>query len=110
MTTSKARTTATASRHAAPAAKPLTQEERFTFGVTLQQLDQFHALLRTITAQSDMVAVCSSAPLDDKSLSILGESIFTAARAVRGIVDEIHAQRLDADGLVPASHGEQRHA
>ncbi|WP_369935573.1 hypothetical protein [Xanthomonas tesorieronis] len=109
MTTSKSRRT-TAPRHTPLAAKQQTQEDRFTFGVTLQQLDQFHALLRAITAQSDMVAVCSAAPLDDKSVSILGESIFTAARAVRGIVDEIHAQRLGGDGLVPASHGEQRHA
>ncbi|WLA04921.1 hypothetical protein WDV90_00635 [Xanthomonas translucens pv. undulosa] len=109
MTTSKARTTA-AQRHTAPAATLQTQEEPFTFGVTLQQLDQFHALLRSITAQSDMVAVCSGAPLDDKSVSILGESIFTAARAVRGIVDEIHAQRLGGDGPVPVSHGESRHA
>ncbi|UKE50969.1 hypothetical protein KCU57_00660 [Xanthomonas translucens] len=109
MTTSKARTTI-ARRHTAPAATPHTQEERFTFGVTLQQLDQFQALLRIITAQSDMAAVCSGAPLDDKSVSILGESIFTAARAVRGIVDEIHAPRLGGDGLVPLSHGEPRHA
>lgn len=109
MTTSKARTTA-ALRHTAPAATLQTQEEHFTFGVTLQQLDQFHALLRTITAQSDMVAVCSGAPLDDKSVSILGESIFTAARAVRGIVNEIHEQRLCGNGLDAVSPGEQRHA
>ncbi|WP_426683482.1 hypothetical protein ABFU84_00840 [Xanthomonas translucens pv. undulosa] len=109
MKTSKARTT-TARRHTAPAATPPTQEEPFTFGVTLQQLDQFHALLRIITAQSDMVAVCSGALLDGKSVSILGESIFTAVRAVRGIVDEIHAPRLGGDGLAPGSHGEPRHA
>jgi len=109
MTTSEARTTA-APRHTAPAAMLPRQEERFTFGVTLQQLDQFHALLRTITAQSDMVAVCTGASLDDKSVSILGESIFTAARAVRGIVDEIHAQRLGGDSLAPVSQGEPRHA
>ncbi|WP_039004831.1 MULTISPECIES: hypothetical protein [Xanthomonas translucens group] len=108
MKTSKARITS-APPYAAPAATA-TQEKHFTFGVTLQQLDQFHALLRTITAQSDMVAVCSEAPLDDKSLSILGESSFTAVRAVRGIVDEIHAQRLGGDGLVPLSQGEPRHA
>lgn len=109
MTTSKSRRT-TAPRHTQSAATPHTQEERFTFGVTLEQMDRFHALLRTITAQSDMVAVCSGAPLDDKSVSILGESIFTAARAVRGIVDEIHEQRLGGDGLAPVSHGEPRHA
>jgi hypothetical protein len=110
MTTSKARRTTAARRHTTLAATLQAQEERFTFGVTLQQLDQFHALLRTITAQSDMVAVCSGAPLDDKSVSILGESIFTAARAVRGIVDQIHAQRLGGDGLALGSHGEPRHA
>jgi hypothetical protein len=110
MTTSQARTTAAALLHTAPADTLPPQEERYTFGVTLDQLDQFHALLRTITAQSDMVAVCSGAPLDGKSVSILGESIFTAARAVRGIVDEIYAQRLGGDGLAPGSHGKPRHA
>ncbi|QNH10758.1 hypothetical protein [Xanthomonas sp. SI] len=109
MTTSQANATFARPR-VAPAGTLDTQEERFTFGVTLEQMDQFHALLRTITAQSDMVAVCSGAPLDDKSMSILGESIFTAARAVRGIVDEIHEQRLGGDGPTPGSHGEPRHA
>lgn len=48
-----------------------------------------------------MVAVCSGKPLDATSLSILGENIFNAARAVRGIVDEIDAQRLHAGGADP---------
>jgi hypothetical protein len=109
VTTSKARTTAD-TRRATTAHMPQAQEKHFTFGATRQQLDQFHALLRIITAQSDMAAVCSGAPLDDKRVSILGESIFTAARAVRGIVDEIHAQRLGGDGLASVSHGEPRHA
>lgn len=52
MTTSKTRKTPT------PEATLQTQEEHFTFGVTVEQIDQFHTLLRTITAQSDMVAVC----------------------------------------------------
>lgn len=43
-----------------------------------------------------MVAVCSGNPLDATSLSVLGENIFNAARAVRVVVDQIHAQRLDA--------------
>ncbi|CAD1797687.1 hypothetical protein CPBF426_40930 [Xanthomonas arboricola pv. juglandis] len=81
-----------------PEATLQTQEEHFTFGVTVEQIDQFHSLLRTITAQSDMVAVCSGKPLDATSLSVLGESIFNAARAVRGVVDEIYEQRLGVDG------------
>ncbi|MBN6152786.1 hypothetical protein JR065_20865 [Xanthomonas sp. AmX2] len=109
MTTSQANTTFARPR-VAPAGPLDTQEERFTFGVTLEQMDRFHALLRTITAQSDMVAVCSGAPLDGKSVPILGESIFHAARAVRGIVDEIHEQRLCGDGPDAAAQGGPRHA
>lgn len=93
MTTSKTRNMAIVRTHAEP----------FTFGVTLQQIDQFHTLLRTITAQSDMVAVCSGKPLDATSLSVLGESIFNAARAVRGVVDEIYEQRLGGDGPADAA-------
>ncbi|MCF8796000.1 hypothetical protein KIP65_04390 [Xanthomonas campestris pv. campestris] len=85
-------------------------EEPFTIGVTIEQIDQFHTLLRTITAQSDMVAVCSGKPLDATSLSVLGESIFNAVRAVRGVVDEIYEQRLGGDGVAPVSHAMQRQA
>ncbi|MEA9659168.1 hypothetical protein VDF98_20360 [Xanthomonas campestris pv. raphani] len=92
MTTTKTRKTTR------PEGRAQTQEEHFTFGATVEQIDRFHTLLRTITAQSDMVAVCSGKPLDVTSLSILGESIFNAARAVRAIVDEIDAQRLHAGG------------
>lgn len=95
MTTSKTR------KMPKPAAKLQMHEEPFTFGVTVEQIDRFHTLLRMITAQSDMVAVCSGKPLDATSLSVLGESIFNAARAVRGIVDEIDAQRLHAGGADP---------
>lgn len=102
MTTSRAFTTNSRQRVRA-AAKIQTHAEAFTFGVTLQQIDQFHALLRTITAQSDMVAVCSGKPLDATSLSVLGESIFNAARAVRSVVDEIYEQRLGSDGPADAA-------
>lgn len=109
MTTSKALMTNTQQR-VRPAAKIEAYAEPFTFGVTLQQIDRFHSLLRTITAQSDMVAVCSGKPLDVTSLSVLGESIFNAARAVRGVVDEIYEQRLGSDGVDPVSHAMQRQA
>jgi hypothetical protein len=109
MTASKALST-TARRRATPAAKLQPHQEPFTFGVTLQQIDQFHTLLRTITAQSDMVAVCSGKPLDATSLSVLGESIFNAARAARSVVDEIYEQRLGSEWRDPVPHGVQRHA
>lgn len=99
-----------ARRSTTPAAKLQMHEQHFTFGVTIEQIDRFHTLLRTITAQSDMVAVCSGKPLDATSLSVLGESIFNAARAVRGVVDEIYEQRLGSDGVDPVSHAMQRQA
>ncbi|WP_206733741.1 hypothetical protein [Pseudoxanthomonas composti] len=70
----------------------------YAFGATLDQIDQLDRLLRTISAHSDMVAVCSGAQLDDASLSTLGESIFDSAREVRGLVDAIYAQRLRSPG------------
>ncbi|MCW2003748.1 hypothetical protein FHY30_002503 [Xanthomonas arboricola] len=107
MTASKALST-TARRRATPAAKLQTHEEHFTFGVTVEQIDQFHMLLRMITAQSDMVAVCSGKPLDATSLSVLGESIFNAARAVRSVVDEIYEQRLGGDGPADAAEASRQ--
>lgn len=83
-------------------------EQHFTFGVTIEQIDQFHTLLRTITAQSDMVAVCSGKPLDATSLSVLGESIFNAARPVRSVVDEIYEQRLGGDGPADAEEASRQ--
>ncbi|MCC4588929.1 hypothetical protein LL962_17785 [Xanthomonas sp. NCPPB 1067] len=88
MATSKSR------KKAVSAAEMVSQTDQFAFGVTIEQIDQFHALLRTIAAQSDMVAVCGRTALDAASVPVLGEGIFTAARALRRIVDEIHEQRL----------------
>ncbi|PZP63808.1 MAG: hypothetical protein DI597_02090 [Pseudoxanthomonas spadix] len=89
-------TTSKASRRALKAAR-LTAgppSATYTFGATQAQIDRFHQLLRTISAHSDMVAVCAGAQLDDASLSTLGESIFHAAHEVRVLVDTIYAQRL----------------
>ncbi|KQR08926.1 MULTISPECIES: hypothetical protein [Xanthomonas] len=101
MTTLKHRKTA--KRADAVLANNRPMHDDFTFGVTVAQIDQFHTLLRTITAQSDMVAVCSGKSLDATSLSVLGENIFNAARAVRVVVDQIHAQRLSDDCAVRVS-------
>lgn len=75
----------------------------YAFGATQAQIDRFHQLLRTISAHSDMVAVCAGAQLDDASLSTLGESIFHAAHEVRVLVDTIYAQRLRGGEPWPAS-------
>jgi len=96
VTTSKALRKA-AKAQATAAASP---SASYTFGATLAQIDQFHQLLRTISAHSDMVTVCSGAQMDDASLSTLGESIFNAAHEVRVLVDTIYTQRLCEGSLL----------
>lgn len=92
MTTSKAlRKAAKAQAAATAAASP---SAAYPFGATLAQIDRFHQLLRTISAHSDMVTVCSGAQMDDASLSTLGEGIFNAAHEARVLVDAIYTQRL----------------
>lgn len=91
VTTSKALKRSAKTRANAAAAPP---SATYAFGATQAQIDRFHQLLRTISAHSDMVAVCAGAQLDDASLGTLGESIFHAAHEVRVLVDTIYAQRL----------------
>lgn len=74
-------------------------QERLSFGVTLDQIDELHGLLRTITANGDMVTVGCQEPLHPQTVSALGEGIFNAALSVREIVDRIEEQRLAPEPL-----------
>lgn len=68
-------------------------DDPLVYGVTVDQLDALHQLLRTLIAHGDAIAI-SGTPMDAHSLPTLGEAIFDAAREVRGIVDEVERQRL----------------
>ena len=68
--------------------------DRLVFGVTIDQIDELNSLLRTITANGDMVTVCSADALHPQSVSTLGEAIFNAALAVRDVFDQVEEQRL----------------
>ncbi|NZA27707.1 hypothetical protein H0E84_15100 [Luteimonas sp. SJ-92] len=52
-------------------------------------------------ATGDVIAI-GTAPLDDHSLPALGEVIFSAARQVRGLLDQVYAQRLAPAAAVDA--------
>lgn len=65
--------------------------DRLVFGVTI---NQFNSLLRTITAHGDMVMISSAEALPPRSVSTLGEAIFSAAPAVRDVFDQVEEQRL----------------
>ncbi|WP_158752874.1 hypothetical protein [Dyella sp. S184] len=68
--------------------------EHLVFGVTIDQIDQLDGLLRTITANGDMVTVGCGEPLHPQTVSSLGEGIFNAAIAVREVLDQVQEQRL----------------
>lgn len=68
--------------------------DSLAFGITVDQIDQFNSLLRTVTANGDMVAVSSAEAVHEQTVSTLGEAIFNAALAMREILDQIDEQRL----------------
>ncbi len=72
--------------------------ERLVFGVTIDQIDELNSLLRTITANGDMVTVGCEEPLHPRTVSSLGEGIFNAALAVREVLDQVQEQRLEQEG------------
>ncbi|QNH20351.1 hypothetical protein HEP73_01251 [Xanthomonas sp. GW] len=67
---------------------------RFVFGITLDQADALDGLIRTIAAHGDILAAGTAPYLDPRTLPALGEAIYTAARAARGILDQVGAQAL----------------
>ena len=68
--------------------------DRLVFGVTIDQIDELKSLLRTITANGDMVTHCSADALHPQSVSTVGEAIFSAALAAREVFDQVEEQRL----------------
>jgi hypothetical protein len=68
--------------------------DHLVYGVTIGQIDQLNDLIRTITANGDMVTVGCGEPLHPQTVSTLGEAIFNAALAVREVFDQIQDQRL----------------
>jgi hypothetical protein len=72
--------------------------DRLVFGVTIDQIDELKSLLRTITANGDMVTHCSADALHHQSVSTVGEAIFSAALAVREVFDRVEEQRLQNRG------------
>jgi hypothetical protein len=71
--------------------------EHLVFGITIDQLDELSSLLRTTTANGDMVTICDAEAVHPQSVSTLGEGIFNAALAVRGILDQVNEQRLERE-------------
>lgn len=82
--------------------------DRFTFGVTLYQIDTLDRLIQTISAHGDVVAASDTAELADHTLPLLGHAIYDGATAVRDILDQVEAQRLGQEPRLESGVGEER--
>lgn len=72
-------------------------DARFSFGITLDQVDALDRLIGTIAAHGDVVATGRTHELADGTLPHLGQAIHDAATAMRAILDHVEAQRLKSD-------------
>lgn len=70
-----------------------TEDERFAFGITMDQVDALDRLIQAISAYGDVVAAGRTAELADHTLPLMGQAIHDAAAAVRAILDAVEAQR-----------------
>lgn len=87
-------------------AMPYDTGERYRFGITLDQIDTLNQLIDMIAAHGDVVTTSHASELADRTLSLLGHAIFNDARALRDIIDQIEAQRLDPSRYPPTGVGE----
>jgi hypothetical protein len=89
---------------------PDTADQRFAFGVTLDQIDALDRLIQTISAHGDVVATGHTAELAGHTLPLMGQAIYDAALAVRTLLDQVEAQRLGQASNPRSGVGEERAA
>ncbi|WP_454830923.1 XAC0095 family protein [Pseudoxanthomonas wuyuanensis] len=68
--------------------------ERYSFGVTLKQIDSLDLLTQTISAHGDVVAGSHEAEFADHTLPRIGQAIYDGVEAVRAILDDVEDQPL----------------
>ena len=69
---------------------------RYTFGITLAQVDALARLVQAVSAHGDVVAVGPMGDLARGTLPQLGQAICDAADALRALLDQVEGQRLGA--------------
>ncbi|SHL55468.1 hypothetical protein [Rhodanobacter sp. OK091] len=83
-------------------------DERYRFGMTMDQIDTLNRLIAMIVAHGDVVIASDEAEFADHTLSVLGDAIFNDARAVREIIRQVESQRLGHARGSQTGVGEER--
>jgi len=87
---------------------PGNADERYRFGMTMEQIDTLNRLIDMIVAHGDVVIASDEAEFADHTLSVLGDAIFNDARAVREIIRQVELQRLGQARGSQTHVGEER--
>jgi hypothetical protein len=87
-----------------------TADQRFAFGITLDQIDALDRLIQTICAHGDVVAAGYNAELAHHTLPLMGQAIYDAAATVRTLLDQVEAQRLGQASNPRSGVGEEHAA
>ncbi len=87
---------------------PYDADERYRFGLTLDQVDTLNRLIDMIAAHGDVITTSQITELADHTLSLLGQAIFTDARAIREIIDKVESQRLTPPRHPPTGVSEEQ--
>jgi len=91
-------------------AEPVRDEadNRFLFGVTLDQFDEIGRLLDSLRALGNVVTCSDHAELSDVTLSIMGDAIVRDVMKLRDIISDVNAQDLEPPhGTKPGVREEQ---
>ena len=70
-----------------------TVDERFSFGLTMDQVDALNRLSALLSAHGDVVSASETTEFVDHPLASLGQAIFESAQAVRDIMREVEADQ-----------------
>ncbi|MCF7220756.1 hypothetical protein [Marilutibacter chinensis] len=79
---------------ATPAQQAAEAQGDFFFGVTVDQIDALQTLAAKLSAHGDVVTGSGDATFADQTLPTIGHAIFEEAEALRGILLQVHTQRL----------------
>jgi hypothetical protein len=91
-------------------AKPVADmaDDRYLFGVTLDQVDEINLLLDSLRALGNVVTCSDHAELSDATLSIMGDAIVRDVTKLRDIVNDVNVQGLELPHGTKPGVGEER--
>lgn len=94
---------------AAYTAEP-TSAKRYSYGLTLEQIDEMQLLLSSLRALANVVTCADHAEYDKATLSTMGDAIYRDVDKLRGMLDAVDDTQRSNPRPAPQSGVEEEHA